>query len=117
MRRRGEEQRKKNRENKKSRANPRCKMLVRKKKEEEEILPRCRGVRWRRCASAALVSRGEHRRCCARWRAASLVLRALEKKKRARKKRMRKGKTAALALIFMSDRRRSWERDLLRTIP
>ena len=30
---------------------------------------------------------------------------------------MRKGKTAARILLFMSDRRRSWVRDLLRTIP
>ena len=48
-------------------------MLV-SKREEEEVLPRCRGVRWRRCASAESVNKGEQRRCCARWRAASLEL-------------------------------------------
>ena len=53
-------------------------------REEEEILPRCRGGRRRRCTSAALARGCEQRRCCARWRAASLVLWALEEKTRAR---------------------------------
>ena len=53
-------------------------------REEEEILPRCRGGRRRRCTSAALARGCEQRRCCARWRAASLELCALEKEARAR---------------------------------
>ena len=79
MRRRGKEKRKNRRKSKNY-------DTYRDKREEEEILPWCRGVRWRRCALAVLVSGGEQQQCCARWRAASLVLRALEKKKRAREK-------------------------------
>ena len=77
MRRRGGEKRKNRREGKDY--DP-----YKDKREKEEILPRCRGVRWRRYAPAASVSEGEQRRCCARWRAASPVLWALERKKRAR---------------------------------
>ena len=87
-------------------------------KEEEEVLPRCRGVRRRRCASAALVRGCEQRRCCARWRAVSLVLCVLERKRKKKEGTNEcGGGNSALSLLFMGDLRRSCSRDFLRMIP
>ena len=63
--------------------------------------------------SAALARGCEQRRCCARWRAASLVLCVQEEEER-RENNGVEGKTGAPSLLFMGDLRRSWVRDLLR---
>ena len=97
MRRSGEEKRKNRRKSKNY-------DTYRDKREEEETLPR----RWCADASSGGAVRGGARRRLGsgRWR-----------RRQGQEKNAAEGKTGAPFLLFMGGRRRSWVRDLLRTIP